>query len=376
MKPFEKILVRGVNWLGDAVMTTPALRRLREAQPQAHITLLTPAKLAGLWQHHPGVDSVLTLAEDESVFQLSRRLRAEQFQAAVLFPNSPRAALESWLARIPERIGLAQPWRDFFLTRVIERPPDQVRMRKRPIAEIKRLIAAPTAPAAGIPASAHHLHRYLRVVAALGATTQPVPPFLAVTEEEVAAIQQRFAGPASGGVGTPLFGLNAGAEYGPAKRWPRERFVEAAIVLHRRTGCRWWVLGGKADQELASAITTGIQNAAGVGPGAARNLAGATSLRELCAALKACDLLLTNDSGPMHVAAAVGTPVVAPFGSTSPELTGPGLPGEGRHRVLRSQAPCAPCFRRKCPIDLRCLTGIDVEMVVNAALEAAGGKGG
>lgn len=100
------------------------------------------------------------------------------------------------------------------------------------------------------------------------------------------------------------------------------------------------------------------------------NLAGATTLAELCAALKFCHVLLTNDSGPMHVAAAVGTPVVVPFGSTSPELTGPGLPGDARHRLLRARAPCSPCFLRECPIDFRCLTGITVDTVVKAVLEA------
>jgi heptosyltransferase-2 len=97
-----------------------------------------------------------------------------------------------------------------------------------------------------------------------------------------------------------------------------------------------------------------------------------TSLEELCAALKLCRLLLTNDSGPMHVAAALGTPVVVPFGSTSPELTGPGLPGDGRHQLLRANAPCSPCFLRECPIDFRCMNGISVEQVVEAALRAAG----
>ena len=101
------------------------------------------------------------------------------------------------------------------------------------------------------------------------------------------------------------------------------------------------------------------------------NLAGKTSLRELMALLKLCRVLLTNDSGPMHVAAALGTPVVVPFGSTSPELTGPGLPGDSRHYLLKSDAPCSPCFRRVCPIDLRCMTGISIPSVVDAVLRAA-----
>jgi heptosyltransferase-2 len=104
-----------------------------------------------------------------------------------------------------------------------------------------------------------------------------------------------------------------------------------------------------------------------------RSLAGQTSLRELMALLKLCRVLLTNDSGPMHVAAALGTPVVAPFGSTSPELTGPGLPGDPRHWLLKSDAPCSPCFLRECPIDFRCMTGIGVERVVEAVVEALKG---
>jgi heptosyltransferase-2 len=129
------------------------------------------------------------------------------------------------------------------------------------------------------------------------------------------------------------------------------------------------ILGGKNDTELAATIATGIT------PHASRltspiNLAGRTSLRELLAVLSHCRVLLTNDSGPMHVAAALGVPVVVPFGSTSPELTGPGLPSDPRHRRLQSDALCAPCFQRVCPIDLRCLKGISVENVVQAVLAA------
>src|SRR6266498_3814202 len=101
----EKILVRGVNWLGDAVMTTPALQRLREAKPEAHITLLTHTKLADLWQHYPAVDKVLSFAKDESVLAVARRLREQQFDLALLMPNSLRSALEVFLAKIPQRIG-------------------------------------------------------------------------------------------------------------------------------------------------------------------------------------------------------------------------------------------------------------------------------
>jgi heptosyltransferase-2 len=162
--------------------------------------------------------------------------------------------------------------------------------------------------------------------------------------------------------------LNPGAEYGPAKRWPPERFVAAAREIHQATACQWLILGGPADVSLAASIATEL----GPSAGETLNFAGRTNLRDLCAVLKACRVLLTNDTGPMHLAAAVGTPVVVPFGSTSPELTGPGLPGDSRHRLLRAVVPCSPCFRRQCPIDFRCMNSIQVEQVVAGVLESLG----
>ena len=156
-----------------------------------------------------------------------------------------------------------------------------------------------------------------------------------------------------------------------------DRFTEAAIQIQRQTNCRWLVFGLKNESAVASRIADAIQRAAEAHFGPqhpaiphALSLAGRTTLGELCAALKFCRALLTNDSGPMHVAAALGTPVIVPFGSTSPELTGPGLPGDTRHRCLRANVPCSPCFLRECPIDFRCMTGLSVEKVVAAFLEA------
>ena len=167
----------------------------------------------------------------------------------------------------------------------------------------------------------------------------------------------------------PVFGLNPGAEYGPAKRWPVERFIAAAQEIQKQTNCVWLMSGGKGDIAIASQIASQLPSA----NFHLLNLAGKTSLRELMSLLKLCRVLLTNDSGPMHVAAALGTPVVVPFGSTSPELTGPGLPGDPRHRLLKSDAPCSPCFLRDCPIDFRCLKGIAVERVVEAVLSVQRG---
>ncbi|MBK7998917.1 MAG: lipopolysaccharide heptosyltransferase II [Verrucomicrobia bacterium] len=366
----DKILVRSVNWLGDAVMTTPALQRLREAKPKAHISLLTHAKLAGLWEQHPAINSVLTFSDDDSVFSIAKKLRTENLTTALVLPNSPRSALEVYLARIPVRVGLARPWRNFFLTQAVSPRRDEVRMHKRTPAEVQSLVADGVgAKQPLIPPSAHQLHHYLHLTAVLGANPAPLPPRLEVGAPEVAAVRKRF------GVRedrTPLLGINAGAEYGPAKRWPRERFVAAAIEIQRRTNCQWWIFGGKADVELATGIAEDIAEAKSGAPDSVRSIAGQTTLRELCAALKACRLVITNDTGPMHVAAAVGTPLIVPFGSTSPELTGPGLPGAATHQLIKANVPCSPCFLRECPIDFRCMQGISVDMVVNAAMSVLG----
>jgi len=359
----EKILLRGLNWLGDAVMSTSALLRLRQARPSVHITLLSPEKLAGLWQDQPFLDQVLAFSDEESIWQVSRRLRRENFSEAVALPNSIRSALELWLAGIPRRVGVARPWRGFFLTRALPPRRDALPMRKRSACEIRRLIARGAPVAAAIPPAAHHIHDYLYLTAELGASLEPLPPRIFVSDQQVAQVCRQLRlenAPAA----RPWFGLNPGAEYGPAKRWPARRFAAAAVILQKQTRCRWLIFGGAGDLDLAEKVATEIRYAAREADGVI-NLAGKTSLRELAAALKLCRLLLTNDTGPMHLAAAVGTPLVVPFGSTSPELTGPFCSPSAQ--IVRTPVPCAPCFRRECPIDLRCLNGIETSQVVEAA---------
>lgn len=377
--PVRRIVVRGVNWLGDAVMTTPALVRLRAAFPDAHISLLTPEKLGDLWLHHPVVDAVAQIRPEESVWRVARQLRRESFELGIVFPNSPRTALELWLAGVPRRIGHAAPWRRWLLTHSVPTRPGHVAMRKRSSREVRALLQSGRASVASAPQPlAHHVHHYLNLVATVGADPTPLPPQLTVTDRELEAVAQRFGLERTGDVASPWLGLNAGAEYGPAKRWPRESFVAAARALQLQTGCRWLILGGRQDVDLATAIARDLAPApadrfvepTNASPSAVVNLAGRTTLRELCAVLKLCRVVLTNDTGPMHVAAAVGTPVVVPFGSTSPDLTGPGLPNDPRHHLLTSDVPCRPCFLRECPVDLRCLKSITIERVV-AAVRAA-----
>jgi len=373
----RKLLIRGVNWLGDAVMTTPALLRLRERIPGAQITLLTPQKLAELWRDHPALDEVLTIRPHESVWSVARRMRPQGFDVALVLPNSPRSALEAWLSGVPCRIGYARPWRTWMLTDAVRTRLDRSAMRRRSVREIRRLIAAArktdqssdwTSMETG---ARHQIHDYLHLVTCFGANPAPLPPVLAITREEVHAAEADLVAKLPGISGAPAvdsntvwLGLNPSAAYGPAKCWPAENFAAVVGDLSSRIkNSVWLIFGDSKDREVCERIA----HSSG---GRCANLAGRTPLRELMALLKLCQVVVTNDSGPMHVAAALGTPVVAPFGSTSPELTAPGLPGDPRHQLIQAATECSPCFRRTCPIDFRCMTGITVERVAAAVLQA------
>ena len=298
LKPF-RILIRSTNWLGDAVMSAPALRAIRAGRPDARLTVLTPAKLADFWATIPEVSEVITTVPGESVFAVARKIR-RGFDVAFVFPNSIRAALEVFLAGIPRRVGYRRPWRGRLINQVVPDPPK------------------------GKP-SRHQVHHYLKMAAHAGA--------------DIEGAAQRYADrPEPEGAG--WLGLCPGAEYGPAKRWMTERFAAVAQQVHEQSGLKWLLFGVEKDRPVGDEI------AAKLGENGCRNLIGQTSLAELIAQLRQCRLLLTNDTGTMHLAAHLGVPVVAIFGSTEPALTGP----RGRRvRVLRHHVVCSPCFQAGMP---------------------------
>jgi heptosyltransferase-2 len=229
-------------------------------------------------------------------------------------------------------------------------------MHKKSDAEIRRDADKPRD--FNPPKTAHHVYDYLDIVAAVGASAEPVAPKICVSDKEAALVRERFQIAQD----EVVFGLNPGAEYGPAKRWPHERFAAVAAKLQLRHGARWITFGASADKETCEWICEQIAQFSPNRPPI--NVAGQTSLRELAALLKTCELVLTNDTGPMHLANAVGTPVVVAFGSTSAELTGPIF---GTSKIVQTKVGCSPCFRRECPIDFRCMKSIDVSAVVDAA---------
>jgi heptosyltransferase II len=305
LQPF-RLLARSPNWLGDAVMSIPAVRAFKTGRPDARLTVLAPAKLVPLWESVPDVDAVVSIAPGESVWAVARRLRG-RFEAAVLFPNSLRAALEVWLAGIPRRVGLRGHFRSSLLNQIIK---EKQRVR--------------------VPRPVHHADRYAHIALRCGGEIPPPhPPAWSPPREVVIAVCP-------------------GAEFGPAKRWPAGNFRAVMDDLDARISCRWVVFGTASDAPVAAEILSGFA-------GRAENLCGKTDLAGLIRGLAASSALLTNDTGTMHLADHLGVPLVAVFGSTEPLLTGPRRPSS---TTLRHQVECSPCFLRTCPLDFRCMKAV------------------
>jgi lipopolysaccharide heptosyltransferase II len=326
LQPF-RLLIRSSNWLGDACMAVPAVQAMKQGRPDLHITILSPAKLAPIWREVKEVDFVLEIPSDTSPWKVSRLIKASgEYEVAFLLPNSWRSALEVWLARIPMRLALETHRAKRLLTEVLLLP--------------KRL--HPTM---------HQTEALLSVIPRLGGPSIPFPiprprGFLPSGE-------------------TIRIGICPGAEYGSAKRWPIDRYRAVMERISAQRDLTWVVVGTAKESSLGETLIRRF-------PGKVENLCGETSLPELIEQLKGFTLLLTNDTGTMHLADLLGVPVVAIFGSTEPALTGPSGATTPPHRILRRKVECSPCYLRECPIDFRCMNEITVEYVTASVLESLG----
>jgi len=347
----KRLLVRAPNWIGDAVMCEPALRGIRSLFPQAELTVLAKPTVAELFIGYSGLDRV-EIYRDKSVhaglagkWALAGDLRRQRFDLAVLFQNAFEAAFLTWLAGIPRRYGYATDGRTVFLT-------DPVAVPDR-------------------SALTHQVGYYWNLLKPLGLAGEPSAPALAVSAEEAQAMGKRLA---SAGIGPDeaVIGINPGSTYGSAKRWLPERFAEAARRLVERARqdegkeVAVMVLGAKGEEALGKAIAALVGTRSIV-------LSGVTTIRELMAATKRCRLLLTNDTGPMHIAAACNVPIVAVFGPTDWRTTAP----YGQEQsIVREPVDCAPCLLRECPIDHRCMTRVSVDRVYETAVQQLAGLSG
>jgi heptosyltransferase-2 len=332
LKPF-RILIRSSNWLGDAVMSVPAVRAIKNGRPDAQVTIAAPAKIAPMWKLVPEVDAIIPLQAGSLLAAVRLLRRQPAFDAAILFPNSLRVALESWLSGIPRRVGYCGHWRRWLLNQTMPEP-------RKP----------------GPPE--HHSLRFLRIARECGAVTEQS---LTKKTSDVQRPTLNAQPSDSNQLSTINYqllkiGLCPGAEYGPAKRWLPERFAEAAVAIAAKLPVQWVLFGTAGDTAI------GEQIAAGIGHHYVNRI-GQTTLDQLIDELRECRLLLTNDTGTMHLAALLGVPVVAIFGSTEPRLTGP-LGND--HIILRHHVECSPCFLRECPIDFRCMKAVSVQEVVGA----------
>jgi heptosyltransferase-2 len=342
-------LVRLPNWLGDIVMALPAWHAVRVWPEAGRLTVAVPASLAPVARLIEGVDEVLPLASAGTAWGATfasdvARVREGGFDRALLFTNSVGSA---WMARragVPQRWGFRGEGRRLLLTRGVSRR---------------------SARAVG----GHHARYYLRLVESLG---------IPVADERLDArarfvIDERTAHAADGllaehGVapGTPLIGFAPGAAYGAAKRWPPDYVARLAYALVQRSGVACVLLGAPADRETGAAIESAFgaltRGRAGAWP--LVNAIGKTDVTCLAGVLARCRVAVSNDSGAMHVAAAVGTHVIVPFGPTDPRATAP----LGPHTVLTADVFCRPCHLRTCPIDHRCMRRIGPERVMDEVI--------
>jgi heptosyltransferase-2 len=323
-------------------MCEPALRLVRELFPQADVTLLVKPAIAELLANHPAVNRTLIYDDRgrhgglSGKWTLAGVLRRHRFDLAILFQNAFEAALLSFLAGIPSRFGYATDGRSLLLT-------DPVSLPARSEAK-------------------HHVEYYWDMLKPLGAQGRPPAPRLFVTAEECESMSDRLA---DAGVAPDdiLIGVNPGSTYGEAKRWLPDRYAEVINRLAEDAQSRVpgrvavAIVGAKGEERLGQAIAALIKSRTVV-------CSGQTTVRELMALVKRCQLFLTNDTGPMHVAAAFNVPLVAVFGPTDWQSTSP---YRAEATLVRQPVACAPCLLRECPIDHRCMTAVTVDQVYQAA---------
>jgi heptosyltransferase-2 len=335
-----KILIRATNWVGDAIMALPALRAVRKRFPDAEIAIVGRPYVADIYRDQDICNQLIPYDPRGSHAgilgreRLAAELRAQKFDVALLLQNAFDAAWLAWRANIPERIGYARDGRSFLLTKAVALPRH-----------------------GEIPA--HEKFYYLELLRRAGwldSVQDETFIGLHVSEEKRRSADE-FLCKAGVRRGALRIAIGAGASYGSAKCWPPPRFVEVANRLQSEVDADVILFGTAAEASVATAISSEMRRTP-------IDLTGKTTIADLPALLSQCHLFIGNDSGAMHVAAAVGLPVVGVFGPTDPEGTSPVTP---RCTIVQQKPYCSPCFLRRCPTDHRCMTAITADMVEAAA---------
>jgi heptosyltransferase-2 len=332
----RRVLVRAPNWVGDAIMSLPVLAGLKRLFPLAEITVLAVPRVAPVFASQPGVVEIIRYPSGRGKWQVLWEMRG-RFDVSLALPNSMESALGLWLVGVPSRVGYNTDARGLFLKEAVS--------------------------GRGHLEGLHTVFYFLGLLKALGGVASFTPPTLSLEPEEVAGAAQFLEEIDLPGEG-PWVGLSPGAAYGPAKRWPPERFAALGRALQQEFGARLVLLGGADERPVADLVKEYLQKPV-------VDLVGRTTLRQALGILSQLRLLVTNDSGLMHAAAALSVPLVALFGSTDPVATGP---FSAHATVIRHPWPCSPCFKRTCEVGYPCLNAITVDEALAAARDRL--KGG
>lgn len=335
-----KILIRATNWVGDAVMSLPAVRAVRAHFPDSEVVALARPWVADLYARETAIDRVIPyeaapgFRDFSSKWRIAARLKTERFDVAVLLQNAFEAAAIARLARIPRVIGYDRDARRLLLTQSVPVP-------KRD--EIPR----------------HQRFYYLELLRRAGLLEKlPENDSIRLEGAADAAVEgvRHFS---LHGISGPVVGVSPGAAYGNAKRWLPERFAEAAERVARAERASVALFGSRSERDLCASVARLIAVPV-------HNFAGETTLRQFIDMAAACRIFLTNDSGGMHIASALGVPTVAVFGATDDIATGP---TGSLARVVREPVECSPCLLRECPIDHRCMTRVGASRVAQVCLD-------
>jgi heptosyltransferase-2 len=337
-----KILVRGTNWIGDAVMSVPALRELRRLFPDSHITLHTRSWADGLFRDADFIDELVTFDKHrwaiKDVYDNSQFLKDDGFELAILLPNSFEAAITSFLSRIPRRIGYNKDIRGLLLTDPVAVPEWKNRRHEvfyylNLIGEVERRVLGRETVVNALPNTAINISD---------------------ERKDTARSMLKAAG---ADLSKKIVALGVGSTNSRSKRWPADRYAQLADKLATELDVGVILVGSTDEADIAVKV-------ASLSSKALIDLSGKTDLGEAVAVLGVVDLLVSNDMGLAHVAPAVGTDTITIFGPTNPETT---RPFAQNAEIIRKAVKCSPCMLRDCPIDHRCMTQISVEMVFEAA---------
>lgn len=332
----RKVLIRGVNWVGDAIMVTPALRQLRHWFAGSHITLLVRPWVAAVYENNPDIDELWIEDDSASIgafIAVARKIRNERFDFGIVLTNSFRSAALLAMGQIKHRVGFARGWRSFLLTRTVKLDDEILNV--------------------------HQVYYYLHLIEWLRDEKVEAPRLVLETNDRRRAEAEAILSEQGIRPGRMLIGIAPGSINSTAKRWLPDRFAQLADRFQGETGAEVLLLGS----EKESAVLEEVEKLCG---STVHNLSGSVDLAQLIAVIERLDLFIGNDSGAMHVAAALGVPCVSIFGPTEFNTT---YPFSISAKIVRSNVDCSPCMMRTCPIDHRCMTRVSVNEVVEMVAE-------